>query len=458
MAQGIPGLPSLTAKPAASAASAAEPTLPDWMARLEAARAEHRQLLAQPDGSAPLLAQRQVASARRLVLLTARVDALRDRAGGAKPTDTLMAPVTPLAGPPYSLLEVDRLRDQLDSLTNQRTALQMSLKALDGSIDSSLRARDDARASLRLRRDRAARPLPGTDTDLMQAELELADITAQAAELELTQADEGRRRARDKLSALEAPIAERQAEIERVRGQVQLDEAALRKLLAGIAGERKQVAAELARLGERLARSEAEAAGSGTDRGPEIEALRQTMQLLGGLESVLLSAETVWQTRREAIDPALDEGTRRAMADRLDGSLQLVQEQRQRLAEEGRLLRAELRRRQATLASLDGDEAARAGERRVLEALQLQADARERLRDAIDRLSVLGARTRADLGVGAHPKNASDWLHRAGEMLGRAAAAVWQYELFSATETRRSMAAWSRSTTGSRWARASACW
>jgi hypothetical protein len=61
VAQAIPGLPSLGRAPAAAAAPTAEPTAEELLARLEAARAEHRQLLSQPDGSAPLLAQRQLA-------------------------------------------------------------------------------------------------------------------------------------------------------------------------------------------------------------------------------------------------------------------------------------------------------------------------------------------------------------------------------------------------------------
>jgi len=438
VAQAIPGLPSLGRAPAAAAAPTAEPTAEELLARLDAARAEHRQLLAQPDGSAPLLAQRQLASARRLVLLTARVDALRTRSAVGKSSESLAAEVTPLAGPPpYSLLEVDRLRDQLETLTNQQTALQLRLKSLDASIESDLRARDDASVNLRLRRESIARRIPGGDPGTAQAELELAEITSQEAELELVQTDEARRQARDKLAALSEPIAQLQAEIERVRTQVQLDEATLRKLLAGIAAERKQLGTEEARLAERLARRESETTGSGAFRGPEVEALSQTMRTLGTLESLLRTAEVLWQNRQKAIDPHLDAGQRYAMAEKLDQGLRLMQEQRRRLAEEDRLVRADLRRQQAYLLNLAGDPIASARERRVLEALQLQSDARERLSDGIDRLSVLAIRTRSDLGLGAPPSDAGEWLNRVGVGLSRALAAVWHYELFSATETRQ---------------------
>ncbi len=89
-AQSIPGLPgfgSAKAVPAAPAASA--PTAADWAARLEAARAEHQALLALPAGSVPLLDQRQIASARRLVLLAARVEALKSQGSGDTTADAV---------------------------------------------------------------------------------------------------------------------------------------------------------------------------------------------------------------------------------------------------------------------------------------------------------------------------------------------------------------------------------
>src|SRR5437764_12675522 len=85
-AQTLPGLPA-RGKPAATPAkpAASEPSAEEWRARLASAQSEHRKLLAQAEGSAPLLAQRQLASARRLVLLASKVDALAQGVAGDNP-------------------------------------------------------------------------------------------------------------------------------------------------------------------------------------------------------------------------------------------------------------------------------------------------------------------------------------------------------------------------------------
>ena len=142
-AQSIPGLPgfgSAKAVPAAPAASA--PTSADWAARLEAARSEHQALLALPASSTPLLDQRQLASARRLVLLAARVEALKSQGSGETTSDAVAVLIPKLPGqPPYSVLDVDALRDRLDALTTQQSALELGMKQLDVTVDEAVRAR-----------------------------------------------------------------------------------------------------------------------------------------------------------------------------------------------------------------------------------------------------------------------------------------------------------------------------
>jgi hypothetical protein len=69
LAQPLPSLPDMATPAAKEPATAAPlPSTQDWAARLAQARADHERVLALPPG-APLLDERQVASARRLALL-----------------------------------------------------------------------------------------------------------------------------------------------------------------------------------------------------------------------------------------------------------------------------------------------------------------------------------------------------------------------------------------------------
>jgi len=122
-AQGLPGMGALSkAAPPPAAPAASQPSAADWTARLEAAREEHRKLLDQTTGSAPLLGERQMASARRLVLLADSIEGLHDAAAaGSNAADPASVPVQKLDGsPPFSVIDLDALRDRLDPRMRRR--------------------------------------------------------------------------------------------------------------------------------------------------------------------------------------------------------------------------------------------------------------------------------------------------------------------------------------------------
>jgi small-conductance mechanosensitive channel len=437
-AQGLklPGMPALpTGTAAAPGPAASAPTLTDWTARLDAARARHGELLALPEGSEPLLAQRLLPAARLVVLISAEIDALKARASGSRQAGRAPITVQSLPGPaPYSVLAVDALRDQLDMLTVEQTNLRLSLKTVDAKLESLVQARDEAVTQLRLRQDERVRAGQGDDATEQAARAELAGLMSQVAELELLQADESRQRAREQLAALEAPIAKLQAEIDRVRTQMRFDEPDFARIVKDLAAQRQRLTTETAKLTERLARG---ASGRGDDAQGEVEtdALSQALKGLHDLDAMARTTEVLWQERRAMLQTGFDGQARRAAATRQEDWLRALHERRTWLGQEMRLVRSEVRSRQAGLATMGVGDPLRATEQRELEALQLQLDVQERLRDAVDRNTALLTRMRADLGVADLPGSPREWLERAWEMLVQGAGAVWQYELFSATET-----------------------
>ena len=437
-AQSIPGLPgfgSAKAVPAAPAASA--PTSADWAARLEAARSEHQALLALPASSTPLLDQRQLASARRLVLLAARVEALKSQGSGETTSDAVAVLIPKLPGqPPYSVLDVDALRDRLDALTTQQSALELGMKQLDVTVDEAVRARGEADANLRLRREQAAQAGPAAaNVEELRAQVALAELLSQVMELEVLQNDERRQRARSRLAALAEPVKQLQAEVDRGRSQMRFDDADLARILKGIAAERQKLSAESAKLSERLARQETQAVPGEGWRRRAIEPLQKALQMLGELETMERGFETMWRGRYEVIAKRPQPSVVQAAALKIGKALADLQDQRRRVTEERRLLRSELRTQQALVAGLAEDDPSIKGEQQVLSALQTESDIQDRLRDGIDRATVLLERSFIDMGGTDKPASAEDWALRAWAILARTATAIWQFELFSATET-----------------------
>lgn len=438
-AQTIPGLPSMGAKGAAPAVPAAsEPTAADWAARLEAARAEHRALLELPEGSEPLLAQRQLASARKLVLLAARVDALTARASGAKsPTSLVAQPPKLKEPPPYSVHDVDALRDHLEFLTTQQAALQLTSKSIERTVESAIQSRAEADANLRVLRSQAPRTGPEGGTGLRSAQLSLAELMAQVAELEVIQGDESRQRTRERLEALAGPASLLRAEIDRARSRLRFDEDDLATVLKDIEAERKKLTAESARLAERLARRESQSTKGDAWHQRVAEPVNQSIVMVEELDGLLRSHEMLWRLRRQAITSTLGTPQLQSASAQSAKLLEALPDQRNRLSEEGRLMRAELRTQHALVGGLAADDPTRPGEQQVLNALLVRSEVQDRLRDGIDRTATLVQRTRDDLGVTAEPENLQEWLAHAGARLSGWAGAVWNFELFSASETTR---------------------
>ena len=407
----------------------------EWQDRFAAAQAEHLRLQAQPEGSGPLLAERQLASARRLDLLASRLAAVRAQAapGGA---DARAAPPVPtLSGPPpYGVLEVDSLRDQLDGLKAQQSALKLTLKTIEADFEAAVAARATADAALRRQRERAARGSDGGTSTLAGAQLELAALQAQVAELELVQADATRQQVRTRLASLDEPIAQLSREIDRVRGQQRLDDDELKRLLQEISTEGRQLAAERVKLGEQLARRQAADTGGDTALARELEALQQTLAALRELETIERDKAVIWRHRQEALDSGSDLDRKRAAAAALSRGIERAQARLRSLSEQNVALASELRTQRALVRILPVGDAAYAGEQRVLDALVAQREMHFRLRDSINRAEVLMSRSRSDLGLADRPDSLSGWAESIQSTTGGWLGAIWNFELFSATE------------------------
>lgn len=433
-AQSLPGIPGLGGSTPKAEPAEQPPSLADWEARLQAARLEHKVLLALPAGSAPLLSPRQFASARRVALLAARVDALKTPVGGS--ADALQAALPKLSDkPPFDVVEVDALRDRLDALKTQQSALQLGIKQLDVAVEEAIKSRADAEANLRLRRDQ--RQGAGIDpgrADEQQAALELAELTAQVAQLEVLQSDERRAQTRASLAALPDSIQALEAELGRSRGQLRFDEDDLKRILKGLEVERRHLTAEMAKVSEQLAGPESRASDAASWRVRAALPLRQTLQMLTELEVNYRGQETLWRSRRDQIANPPQPGPAQTILQGITKLIGDLQDQRRRLSAERRLVRSELRAQNSVVAGLPTDAPLLKEEQQVLSALQAKADVQDRLGDALDRATLLLERRRADLGGDRLPTSFEDRAQRAWALIARAAISVWQFELFSATE------------------------
>ena len=120
-----------SASPPGTASS--QPSADEWRNRLAQAREAHERLARHPPDSEPLLAERQLTSSRLLTLLVSQIEATREPAGDSPAAAT--TPIRLADAAPYSVLDVDALRDRLDDLRAQRAALQLSLASQHDEVE-----------------------------------------------------------------------------------------------------------------------------------------------------------------------------------------------------------------------------------------------------------------------------------------------------------------------------------
>lgn len=441
---------SAAADPSASAPTAAAGDT-DLRVELQRAREELTEIRSTaPDtASADLLTARARAASRLVELLAARIDDAQVRpAPAAAPVPLALA-----GSAPYAVAAVDALRDQADRLTAQRAALRPLMAALDADLQLAVAKQRKAGETLRLRREQAERARGGDATAGARAELQLARLEHRVAELELVRVEAALGAARDRLALLAAPIELLEERVAAARRSQRIDADDLAALqrgvdvqLAELADWRRRLEADFgARAGAATAPPQARQAAEGRDA---LAALRE-------LEAVVAGQAAVWQQRRAALDAAAsgDAAARRSARLALERSLDQARAHERAIGERLVVLRSEfeLQRprvgvavRPALPAAPAGRTAPRSGPAApavsapalpAIDGLQAQAAIDERLQAELARIVVLLERSLSDLVLEGEAGRTRDGWALAWSRIVGWAETLWQYELFSATDS-----------------------
>jgi small-conductance mechanosensitive channel len=402
-AQPSVGLPA----PAAPAASSAAVSL---QSLLERAQADADRLAQQPD-SAALIAQRRDAADRLLSLLRGRE--ATPQATSADPAASAVASTpSPRLGdkPPYSVLEVDRLRDQRDALVAQRSALQLALKSLDGRMELAAAAQRKAQEGARALRESLEGQTDAAAAELARAKLDLADLEARTTEQELAVGNSGRTVLSQRLEQLAAVIANLDAQVARAATSLRLSDDELAAIEKRLNEAQAAVARERRALLARMAASAKATPGDGAS-------VASILSTLAELEGAYREQFSLWQLRRSVIDAAgrtdvlRDLGLRVTQtSERLQASLALAEQQ------------VDATRASRQVESND-DASAR--------LLRAQRDLRDVLRESVTLLR----RTQQEADAAGRPSSARGWFKLAWERAAVWANDVWDFELFAASDT-----------------------
>lgn len=384
-------------------------------------------------GSSSLEARRRAVS-RLQSLLRQRLESIEASAQGRAMPPLPAWSVPQGADVQGSALQLDRLRDQLDSLVAQRAALRPLADSLGTRIEAALALQQRAAESLRLQQEYAERAGSGPDAGAARDALALARLEARIAELELAQADESRDRITRRLESLQAPIETLQRVVERARPLQKVEDADLAAIRESIQREREWIGATRVALEEELARSEAAARDARSAGEPAVKALRDVLSSLAELESVEAGREQIWMQRRSALSAASDD-QRIAAASSLERSREQVRAHGRAVSERVRLLRSEIRLQASRITALPEGSDERQREARALDALQQQLEIQERLWRTLEDHGVILERTASDLAAdGASPQRPS-LPKRIWERVIKLAERVWQHELFNAIDS-----------------------
>jgi small-conductance mechanosensitive channel len=403
---------------------------------LEQARGALARLQQLSDAGAPLpLLEEQRNLMNRLVLLLAA----QQRGAGAGETGrdaAVAAEPAPLGAPPYSVGEVDALRDWQDSLLAQTQSLDVSARALETQVGALLAARRKAEEVARLRQDRLSRAREPDVQARLAAEVDVARLEARIAGIELARADGERAAARERIDALAVQIDRAGREVERARPHQRLDEDALAQVAASVGSARQMLVAQRRPLEARLhalERTASGAAGGNPAAMRELAALRSRLEVMTELEQIETGRDEVWRQRKLAMGAAGNAGDAAQARAVVGRSIEQLGLRAQATAERLALARTTLRAQRLRVDALT-DAAAEevAAERRALDAMQLFVDALETVQERLSRLQRLLQRSQDDLAAHASEPPLPD---RFWSVLRHAITAVWQYELFSVSES-----------------------
>ncbi|NJD25325.1 MAG: mechanosensitive ion channel [Betaproteobacteria bacterium] len=373
----------------------------------------------------------------------------RDSAGRqAAANETRNALMTEFSGqPPYPVVRLDLLREELDGMQANLANLESQLQAAEaqkaGFVDEQRRAAE----ALRLAEDRLARAAgtPAADAEsrnrgLAELRLKVADGSLSNLEVGVEALREAARRQREEIAEVQAVVS--RALPGQILGREQLDGELrrLRGVLTGLAAESDALVAESRKLGAERSRI----APPGAKLGPEdeqrvqlldirSETLRVQQTTLGWLQALTESAITAWQARFTAYSAKEGEARQQAIE-----SMKRLREEvsgRKRIVDEmERAARAATREQEVRLESALLDTAAAARESAILDLLKQRALAYQRVDLAGARFERYLQRWLADLGVGERRPDRLSWSE-AGARVAHLARRIWDFELFAVEDS-----------------------
>lgn len=379
-----------------------------------------------PD-SAPLVQERRGAAAQLVELLRARRQE-RDHAsllGGSRPDpDAADASAERLGDPPHRVSDVDALHDRVDALVARRDALEATRRGFDDELGRLLEAQREADGRLREVREASEAGRDRPDAEARRAAWELAALQASLAGQELARVQLRRQVVNDRLVLDEPRLVRLRGELARARLGQRLapDEPAV--VSAAVARERLVLAAERARLVERVAMLEAAAGPRDAERAAELDALRTRHETLVALEAEASLRAELWRIRA-TLSGAASAQVRIESAERLARVREGLQVRRRAGQVQLEVVRAGLALQPSAAPATSG--AAAANARLVIEL--------ERLQQVRASLATLAERI---VDEHAPPRGASvaaDDVDVAKARFARAARAIWHYELFTVTDT-----------------------
>lgn len=424
--------PQTNVNPAVQVESAASDF--DTVRELEAVQSQLTRLQAgQPGGAPPLLLDEQRNLVTRLALLLSLENS---PAEAEAPLPVPPAPSTSV--PPHSTIELDELRDFRDSLEAQVDSLAMRLRNLDGQIDARMTALRKAEEAVRLKADQLAREGGEERRARLLAEGEVARLEARVATLELKRRDRERETVRTRMALLKGQAESLSLDIDRMRADQRIFDTDLERIADGARAARKKLDAQKRVMERQMAQREAAAQGEGQAAKAalrEVQALREHVMILNELDLLETGREEIWRQRRAVLE-ADDSVARTEAVMLLRRSIAQLQSRVRSGAAQTVQARSLLRLQRLRVDGLAEKAPELRSEVRVLQAQQALVETHEIAQEALGRVERLLNRTLDDVSA-QNQAQPAPWHEDLTQRVAKRAQALWEYELFSVSDTTR---------------------
>ena len=443
----LPGVSSAPAKsepkPAPDLRKQAEEQLADVQRQQQENRIEQGEEAASGSERQRLLDRLVTLYTERLKRLD-QLDALDKSRPASEARRALMAEFS--GPPPYSVVRLDALREELDGMLGHLANLETQVQAAEAQKAGFLEDQRRAAEALRLADDRLARASGKPAAEGEAAKRSIAELALKVADGALSNLEIGLDILRGEVSRQREEIAEVQAVVARAVSQQTLTREQLdgklrqlREILTGLAAEMEALNGE----SRKLAAERSRAAPAGEPGKPDeqqlrlldtrIETLRVQLITLGWLQTLTENVAGAWQARFDAYNAADGEVRQRAidklkrLRDDLAGRKKIVDEME-------RAARAAAREQEVRLESALLDVAATSRESAILDLLKQRALAYQRVELAGARFERYLQRWLADFGVGEMRPDRLSWSE-AGARILHLARKVWEFELFAVEDS-----------------------